>query len=391
MSLLLLSIMIVGCGQVTNSTLDNNGGESSGTSYSATSPWDAAQAVGSHAVIVAANWTDPVGSIATIDLADPLTAKTALITTDGSDAVIQSFGGRIYVLNRFGTDTVQVIDPSGFSVIGNYSVGAGSNPQDIYVRSDQKAYLTRLDAQNDTENGDDLFIINPLTGELISSIDLKPYTADDGERLARAGQMVAVDDKLYVIIQDLPASLMDPADNPGRIVVIDMLTDMVVDVIVLTGRNPSDITYSPTSDKLYISDTGVFNNFVADTSDSYGGVEVVDPVTMESEGIVVDDAELGGYVFHIRLGEDRGYTVVDGYKVASFSLDGFEVISNNMYESAGFFVPDIAVDSEGRLLVTERDATNAGIAILDGITGDLLHGPIDVGAMPAAITFVDIN
>lgn len=396
---LLVLVLVLGCGRIENQTLgdaedEDTGGEDvalADVSQSDRSPWDGAVPIGNHAVVVAANWTDPIGSLAVIDLDNPDPANTALVTTDGSDAVITSFDGRLYVINRFGTDTVQVIDPADFSVLGNYSVGSGSNPQDIYVYSEDKAYLTRLDSQNDTENQDDLLVIHPLTGELISSIDLKSYTEDDGDRLARATQMVAVDNNLYVLLQDLPSNLMDPADAPGKIVVIDMRRNNIVGSVVLNGRNPSEITYSPITEKIYVANTGVFNMFVVDTSDPYGGIEVIDPVTLTTEGIVVDDMDLGGYVMGLRLAEDRAYTVTDSYKLASFDITTYEVIETNLYESPGFFVPDIGVDNTGRVLLTEQDMTASGIAILDGETGEVLYEPIDVGATPASITFVDID
>jgi DNA-binding beta-propeller fold protein YncE len=389
--------LVAGCGQIENTTMgepeDDQGDVAFAdtSAYDDRSPWDAAMPTGSLAVVAAANWTDPVGSLASIDLGDLTAADTALITTDGTDVVITSFGGRVYVLNRFGADTVQVIDPKDFSVVANYSVGAGSNPQDIVVRSDEKAYLTRLDAHNDAANDDDLLIINPLTGDLMTSIDLKAYAADDGDRLARAAQMVAVDTTLYVLLQDLPSNLLESADQPGKIVVIDMETDAVTGTIELDGRNPSDITYSPVTGKIYVANTGVFDNFVTDVNDPYGGIEVVDPASMQSEGIVVDDADFGNYLMGIRLAADRGYTIVGGFQIASFDITSYDVLSANLYMSAGMFVPDIAVDPRGRVLLTERDAANSGVVVMDGVSGDVLAGPIDVGALPASITFVEVS
>lgn len=397
--ILLLVVMIAGCGRIDNHTLGEEGdgdgdvalADESVYGAEGRSPWDYATPAGSHAVVAAANWTDPIGSLASIDLNDTSSANNALITTDGSDVVLQSFGGRIYVLNRFGADTVQVIDPSSFSVIANYSVGAGSNPQDIFVRSDEKAYISRLDAQNDPDNGDDVIVVDPLTGEVTGGFDLTAYTADDGDRFARAAQMVGVDDELYVILQDLPSNLLESADAPTKVVIIDMVADEVIGAIELAGRNAADVAYSPLSGMLYVSHAGVFHNFVVDTTDPYGGIEVVDPQAQQTQGIVIDDAVLGDYPMQIRLGQDRGYVIVGGFMVASFDMDTYEVLAAALYTSAGMFVPDIAVDEQGRVLVTERDATAPGIVFLDGATGTVLAGPIDVGASPASITFVDIE
>jgi len=390
--ILILMIALTGCGNIQNATQDDEAGNNDGdvaladeSAYDDRSQWDLAQARGTRLAVAAANWTDPIGSIATIDLSD-FSTEQALLTTDGTDVIVRTFGGRIYVVNRFGTDTVQVIDPTDFSVVGNYSVGGGSNPQDIWVRSDEKGYVTRLDAQNDADNDDDILIINPLTGAISGSIDLTPYTADDGDRLARAVQMVGVDDVLYVLIQDLPSNLLDAADQPGKIVAIDMVADEITGSITLEGRNPSDITYSPVTQKLYVVDSGVFVNFITDVNDAFGGIEVVEPDTMQTEGIAIDDADFGNYLMNIVIGENRAYTVVNGMTLASFDLSTLTVISANLYTSPGFFVPDFTVDADGRVLLTERDANSAGIMVLEGLTGNTIAGPMDVGALPAAVS-----
>jgi len=390
--LLVLIIALTGCGSIHNATYDDEGDDDDGevaladeSAYDDRSPWDLAQPKGTRLAVAAANWTDPIGSVASIDLSD-LSTQQALSTTDGTDVIVRTFAGRIYVVNRFGTDTVQVIDSTDFSVVGNYSVGAGSNPQDIWVRSDEKAYVTRLDAQNDSSNSDDILIINPITGVVLGSIDLTSYAANDGDQLARATQMVGVDATLYVLIQDLPSNLLDSADQPGKIVVIDMATDEIVGSITLDGRNPSDITYSPVTEKIYVVNTGVFVNFVTDVNDAFGGIEVVEPETLQTEGVVIDDADFGNYLMNIVIGEDQAYTVVNGMTLASFDLDTLTVTSANLYTSPGFFVPDFTVDTQGRVLLTERDANDAGIVVLDGATGNITAGPLDVGALPAAVS-----
>lgn len=389
--LLVLIIALAGCGSITNATQDDEGdgdGEvalADESAYDDRSPWDYARAGGTRLVVAAANWTDPIGSIASIELSD-LTTTQALLTTDGTDVIVRTFGGRIYVLNRFGTDTVQVVVPADFSVVGNYSVGAGSNPQDIWVRSDEKAYVTRLDAQNDADNNDDVLIINPITGAVTGSIDFTPYAASDGDQLARATQMVGVDTKLYVLVQDLPSNLLNSADQPGKIVVIDMTTDEVVGVITLDGRNPSDITYSPVTEKIYVVNSGVFVNFVTDVNDAFGGIEVVEPETLQTEGIAIDDADFGNYLMNIVIGEDRAYTIVNGMTLASFDIDALAVTAANLYTSPGFFVPDFTVDEDGQVLITERDVNDAGIVVLDGASGNTIAGPLDVGALPAAVS-----
>ena len=54
------------------------------------------------------------------------------------------YSGLIYVINRFGQDNIQVIDPGNhFATVKQFSTGNGSNPQDIAFLSATKAYVAR--------------------------------------------------------------------------------------------------------------------------------------------------------------------------------------------------------------------------------------------------------
>ncbi|MFH0799137.1 MAG: hypothetical protein V2A66_03010 [Pseudomonadota bacterium] len=373
--------------------------------YTEMLPSDAAIPVGNTVVVFNSSWTDPIGNLSSILLSTPASPVLARVTTDGSDAVAKSFGGRIYVVNRLGADSIQVIDPSNFSVAADYSVGKGSNPQDIAVVSDEKAYVSRLDSQNDTSDTGDVLVINPLTGAKLGSIDLKPYTDPNGNRLARAAQMVLVGKQLYVCIQDLPADMSKSASTNGKVAIIDTETDGLVDVdlnaagtqvIELTGRDPWGITYSPLTDKLYVADSGTFVNLAADTSDKFGGIEVIDHKTNRSEGIVVDDAALGGGIYEVRIASaELGFTITSPSlgvaKIASFNPTTYAVVSKNVYTSPGFYLPDFTIDSQGRLLIAEQEAKGPGVVILNASDGSKVAGPVNVGAPPVSITFVDVQ
>jgi DNA-binding beta-propeller fold protein YncE len=383
--------LMTGCG-VLNDMTDPMGLWGSGGGSSQFHPADASVATGRYAIVAATSWIDPVGSLASIDTESNYAADLSLITTDGSDVVLRTFNGRVYVINRFGTDTIQVIDPDSFGIDADYSVGAGSNPQDIWAVSDSKAYVSRLDAQNDVSNDDDILIVNPLTGGLLGSIDLKIYALDDGDRLARAAQMVAVGNKLFVCLQDLPSNLLESANTNGKVVVINMENDQVITSIELSGRNPADITYSPLTRLIYVSESGVFNNFMTDVTDPYGGIEVIDPETLQSHGIMIDDSSFGGYTKELRLvSQDLGFVIVGGNKVASFNPATYEMLNDSFYVSKGFYIPDISVDRNNNLYVAEMDAENPGVVILSSNDGSVVAGPIPVGAPPSGITFVNID
>ncbi len=355
---------------------------------SPTHPADVSISLGSVAIVAATNWTDPVGSLASLDAAAGYAATTALVTTDGSDVVLKSFFDKVYVINRFGADTIQVINPEGYGIVADYSVGAGSNPQDIWVTSEEKAYVSRLDAQNDTADQSDVLIINPLTGVKLGSLDFKSYMNDDGDRLSRAAQMVGVDKKLFISMQDLPTNLLDKANAPGKVAVVDMETDAILGVIALSGRNPADITYSPLTKKVYVSESGVFDSFATDVTDPYGGIEVIDPETLQSLGIMIDDMDLGAYAQAVRLASDTvGYVITGGLAIASFNPTTYQVINKAFFTTAGFYLPDFSLDKDGNIYVADATVGNAGIIVINQ-AGTVLAGPVAVGAPPSSITFV---
>ncbi len=336
--------------------------------------------------VLAASFLDPVGSLMTIDTGNNNAVGGPHLLSDSSDTLIRSFLGMLFIVNR-GTASVQTIDPSDYSIIKNFSVGNGSNPQDINVISNSKAYVSRLDAHLDGNNSDDVMIVNPITGAELGSIDLTQYTDVNGDQLARAGQMVLVGDKLLVIMQDL--SLAFQADYPGKVAVIDTDTDQVTEVIELDGYNPSDITYSPLNDTIYVANTGQMINFVVDINDDTGGIETIDPVTFDSEGITLDDKDLGGVVGEVRIASDEvAYTFLDYTKVAAFDPIEMTAIDSAVYVSPGFYLPDFTLDRDGNILIAETDFNDPGIVFVDNESWQVDAGPIAVGAPPTSLTFL---
>jgi len=353
-----------------------------------TLPSDVTIPVGSLTIVAASNFTDPVASIASLNLGNSFQVQQRIITTDGPDIILRSFFGFLFIINRFGADSVQVIDPITFTIVADYSVGVGSNPQDIVLASEHKAYVARFNSESDEQNSDDLLVIDPFTGEKITSIDLKPYT-DAGEGLARAGQMVLVGDKLFVCVADLPENLVYGADTNGKLVVINVETDQFVHVIQLQGRNPADITYSPISKKIYVSNSGVYEDLDTDINDPYGGIEVIDPDTFQSRGIMVDDADLGGYPTEIRIASDqKAFVIVDSKYISLFNPLTYEILNKDFYVSDAYYLPDFSITSNGNLLISERSPTDPGVVIVNG-DGEIVSGPIPIGAPPGSITFID--
>src|SRR6266508_2491960 len=131
--------------------------------------------------------TDPnatAGSSATLEPVAPWTA-TRDVELVGGDPVVRHFLGLTYVINRL-SGTVQVIDPATLDTKRTFSVGAGSNPQDILVVDPRTAYVTRYESRW-------LYKVDPTTGQGFDVVDLGPLADADGlpemAMMARDGQI----------------------------------------------------------------------------------------------------------------------------------------------------------------------------------------------------------
>ncbi|HSA60367.1 MAG TPA: hypothetical protein VLJ37_11870, partial [bacterium] len=257
-SVLFCLLVCAACGDVTSQTTPT---PSTGTPPPSSAPADPNVRSGNTAVILGANFTDPTGTLSLLAINAPR-APVKNIQTTHSDAVVRSYGGLIYVVNRLGGDNIQVVDPAdGFAVAGQFSTGQGTNPQDLIAVSATKAYVSLYQPEDNRSGGltvDDLIVMNPQTGEILKTIDLTPFTANDGGRFARASDMVKVGGRILVAVQDL-GDLATAADQPGKIVAIDLATDAVADSVVLSCRDPVAMAYSNETALLYVACADYFN------------------------------------------------------------------------------------------------------------------------------------
>ena len=128
------------------------------------------------------------------------------------------YRGLLYVVNRYGYDNIQVIDPAqGYATVRQFSVGNGTNPQDIAFASPTKAYVSRLGSP-------DLLIVDPSTGASLGVVPLAAWADADGN--PEAAHLAVVGDLLFVALERLANFV--PADT-GLVVVVDMRADTVYD------------------------------------------------------------------------------------------------------------------------------------------------------------------
>jgi DNA-binding beta-propeller fold protein YncE len=310
-------------------------------------------------------------------------AATLDVASIGSDAMARWYQGLLYVVNRFGGDNVQVIDPAqNYLTVRQFSVGNGSNPQDIAFVSPTKAYVSRYGSAS-------LLIVNPATGATGPSISLAGFA--DGDGLPEMARMVRMERWLFVACQRLTNF---QASNDAVIVVVDTQADTVLDVdpgtpgvqgIPLTLRNPvTAFALDRARGRLLIGCAGMFGALD-------GGVEAIDPVAFSSLGVVLTETALGGDISDVLVREGgHGYALVthsSSNALVSWDPVGGAVLDTLHTASGGFSLPDFEANDRNELWVCQNDFTQPGLLVFDMTTDLLVAGPINTGLPPVSVTF----
>jgi DNA-binding beta-propeller fold protein YncE len=321
------------------------------------------------------------GGVSVIDLDTRQVA--ANVATVHSDATLRFHDGLIYVINRFGQDNIQIIDPGKhYATLRQFSTGNGSNPQDIAFATSRKAYVSRYGSA-------DLEVVDPRSGFQLSTISLAAFA--DGDGLPEMARMAMVGQYLFVACQRLTNFA---ASNPSMVVVINVITDAIVDVdpgapgvqaITLIGRNPvTELVYDAVTHSLLVGCAGAYG--VMD-----GGIERIDAFTLQDLGVVISETALGGDIGDIAWnGPDHSYAIVSdasfNASVVSWSATTGAMLAP-VYAPGGFSLPDCEVDARGELYVCDNRFTAAGVRVFRTGVDTLIAGPLDTGLPPSQIAF----
>ena len=324
------------------------------------------------------------GSLSAMDLSSRAVSKD--VASVFSDAAIRFYGGLIYVVNRFGQDNIQVIDPgAGYTTLRQFSTGSGTNPQDIAFASATQAYVSLYERSYIQE-------CNPSTGALLDTISLSQFA--DGDHLPEMAHMTMVGNLLFVAIQRLDRLNGYVPSGPGLVAVVNTLTNTLIDMdpiapgtqaILLTVANPvTDFVHVPGTTQLWMGCAGEFGL-------NDGGIEAIDAATLREVGVVSTEAQLGG-----DIGDVEWYSASHSYAIVSDASYNSSLVSFNPATGAkigtvrspgGFSLPVCALDDRGELLVADNGISTAGLYLYSAGTDALLAGPLNCGLPPVAIAF----
>jgi len=350
-------------------------------------PGDRTQTPHHRAMITTSSYGNGGGlSVVTLD---PL-AASADVAQVPEDAVTRWFDHKLWVLGRYNADNLTILDGQNFSLVTQFSVGVGTNPQDIACTSTCRCYVSKFDAAKMT-------IVDPTAQpgtEIVGSIDLAGLADNDG--LPEMSYLYLDGAQLIVAIERLNHN--DPNMAPsgdGALAVIDTTTDTIVDADPnQSGVQAITLPYqNPVSPILAV--TGAHKVAVACAAswqaEDCGGIAVVDLDAMTAESAVTC-SDLGGVVTDFTLdGQGCGFAVVMNPQtyatsVKHFCLDGSN-IDSCITEGTFDQITDAALTSEGDLLVTDGSYSTPGIRVFH--PGDCSEITTDVLATGFAPGFAD--
>lgn len=289
-----------------------------------------------------------------------------------SDPVVRKYGDTLYIINRFGHDNITLVDANSFTLIDQISTGAGTNPQDVAVVGD-KMYVAAFNSPG---------VVTIDSEGTLDSIDLSALDAMDG--IPDCNSLYLVDTMLVVTCELL--FNFNPA-GPGRVAVIDTANDTLVTDFALETANPIGlIRATPT-------DSALGGDLLVGTVEFNAGLTTgcierisVSPA-IESDGCMIQNSELGGYVTGMDYGlDDQLYIGV----TRAFDAEGpvAEVLA---YDAAGGVLDNVAVSDPnerafdvavcpgGQLLFAD---SYGGIRVYNADGSQLTTELLDIGLPP---------
>ncbi len=268
----------------------------------------------------------------------------------GTDSIVRVFNEMLYIVARdyVGQEnSLTVIDPkNGYALACSdcqWPLGEATNVQDFWVVSADKAYFTTQPGSSLADawaHRNAVSVMNPMTGAITKRIDIAaalvalgdtlPQDDDDGTH--ELGALYADAHHLFVAISALTPSYNAVSKGtepcgvvPGRVAVIDLDTDEVVKVIVLSGSNPAPsparFVPQPQTSYLLISTPGSLGTAEIDHC---GGIERIDQQALVLGSPFATEGGLGGSVMSFDLDED-GNGVVFLFVSGDFEAPTYEV------------------------------------------------------------------
>ena len=310
------------------------------------------------------------GVLTTIKIPEMEVTVNAVAGVVGGDPVVRALGDRLVILDRFGGDSVTVLDRD-LGLVGQVTTGTGSNPQDVAIIG-TKLYIAALDA-----TGILVVDLADIGGGVTKTIDLSALDTDDG--VPDCNSIYAVDTRLYVACQILNRDTFAPR-GIGKVAVVDTSDDSLELTLDLGSSNPfARFQPLPGGDLVLSTAPGAI---FGGTNDAGCLEQISTAGTPSVLGCRSENSVRNSYPSEVMTVGNNVYFV----NVISFTESTILINS-----SAGETVADLSVGTNiggltkcptGHMVVADNTDGARGLRVFDESGTALNASPIDVGWSP---------
>jgi len=261
------------------------------------------------------------------------------------------YSGKLFVVNS-GSNTVQVFNADSYASLGTITLPTNSNPMNIAILNDQKAYVA-------CSMSNSVAVVNPTTFAVI-----KPAIAAG---VGTTGIAIA-NGKVYASNTAFDGTTY--AYGQGTVTIINTTTD-VAGTPLNVGKNPQSIAIAPDG-KLHVLCSGDYGAAV-------GSVSVIDPAT----DAIVKTLTIGGSPGNITIASNNmAYCGLFGTGLITYNASTYAIkdsSTNPLLKKGG---SGTVVDLSGNIYVA--DFSGDKVYMLDNTyvqkkTYDVGDGPLSLG------------
>lgn len=205
--------------------------------------------VGTDYASTAVSLLDADGALCADDVIDSGSAAVGVLTALSGDVVLPtspSPTGELVLVDRYPNAVLTVVSfASGHAEVARQiPVGTGfdANPHDVLFLSPTRAYVSRYATNptptadpGDLDDGGDLLIVDPSTGDLLGRVDLRAEAGAIGGVAVdpRPDRLLALGGRIWVSLGNLSRRFDAAAE--GALIGVDPATDTVVARLTLPG------------------------------------------------------------------------------------------------------------------------------------------------------------
>ncbi len=321
------------------------------------------------------------------------------LTPVHSDAVVRYYQNRVYIVNRLGRDSIQILNSELANLtMREFSVGSGTNPHDIVVLNPGKAYVSRYNAKS-------ILIVNPLTGGILGEIDLSSYAENSSssgipDGIPEMSWMVQFRERVFVTLQRLDrndASGFFPPSGTSYLLELDPVTDLPLQAYTFQSTNPFCKPQVVTlfGDPYIVTCTPGFLGFLSMID---GGVEAFNLRTNQFRpGFLLEESQVGGDILDVQIAnEELGFvSVLDAKfnkKIVSFNPSTRRILQT-LFEvpaTVGTNFSGMLMTRDGFLILGIRDFSSPGIQIYDTRGGLRNFTPVPIRTEITPFDFTEL-